>query len=58
MSIYHGTDWKLVRFVAWRVEPTAKVTDEKIMRIVRREFGDSANEVYQKLTQVVSDSPK
>jgi len=37
-------------------EPTAKVTNEMLERIIRRDYGNRATEVKQKLQQVVGDS--
>lgn len=37
-------------------QPTAKVTDKTIERIINRDFGNRADEVKQKLKQVISDT--
>ena len=37
-------------------QPTAKVTDQKLQRLIQREFGAKASEVKQKLQQVESDT--
>ena len=37
-------------------QPTAKVTDKTLERIINRDFGNRADEVKQKLKQVISDT--
>src|ERR1700730_7591548 len=38
-------------------EPVAKISDKTLERLLRREFGDHASEVKEKLLHVKSDTP-
>ncbi|NEU08630.1 hypothetical protein GZH53_09935 [Flavihumibacter sp. R14] len=38
------------------VQPVAKISDEILQRIIRREFGDQADEVNMKLASVAGDT--
>ncbi len=40
------------------IQPTAKITDKTIERIIKREFGNNADKVKDKLQQVISDTSK
>lgn len=49
--------FETLKLIFFRIQPTGKVTDALLERLVRREFGDRSSEVKQKLQKVESETP-
>ncbi len=48
--------FEILQIRLFGTQPVAKVTDQMLERIIQRDFGSQADEVKQKLKQVISDS--
>jgi hypothetical protein len=48
--------FETIRIKLLGTQPAAKVTDQLLERIIHRDFGNSSDEVKQKLREVISDS--
>jgi hypothetical protein len=50
--------FEILRIIILGHEPSAKISDKTLERLMRREFGSRASEVNRKFQQVNSDTPR
>lgn len=48
--------FEILKIKLFGQEPVAKITNEMLERVIRRDYGERATEVKKKLQQVVSDN--